>query len=106
MSAPTDRWPALRQLVEVAEEAGAIEVWLFGSALRSSSPRDLDVLVVYLDERVPPALRSSAYLELLSPPIDLIAMTPDEVDELNFLVTVPAVRLYPEPEAELSSKAP
>lgn len=100
MSPLIDRWPDLQRLVELAEEAGAIQVWLFGSALRSPSPRDLDVLVVYLDENVPRTLRSSTFLELLSPPIDLISMTPDEVDELNFLVTVPATRLYPLPSTD------
>lgn len=95
MKPSPDSWPALRQLVRLAEELGAIQVWLFGSALRSHTPRDLDVLVVYLDENVPRALRSDMLLELLSPPIDLIAMTPDEVDALDFLGTMPAICLYP-----------
>lgn len=63
--------------------------------MRSPTPRDIDILVVYVDENVPRTLRSLMFLELLDPPIDLIAMTLDEVEELNFLETVPATRLYP-----------
>lgn len=95
MNTLINRWPDLKHLVLLADQVGVNQVWLFGSAVRSPTPRDIDILVVYVDENVPRTLRSLMFLELLDPPIDLIAMTLDEVEELNFLETVPATRLYP-----------
>ncbi|WP_138926160.1 hypothetical protein [Glutamicibacter creatinolyticus] len=95
MNALNNRWPDLKHLIMLASQAGASQIWLFGSALHSPAPRDLDVLIVYVNENVPRVLRSLMFLELLNPPIDLIAMTPDEVKELNFLARMPAARLYP-----------
>ena len=94
MTTPLDSWPSLGRLVRLADEVGAIQVWLFGSAQTSPSPRDLDVLVIYADEQVPGKLRSSTVFELLDPPIDLIALMPDEAEELSFLATVPATLLF------------
>ena len=87
------RWPQLRLLVEDAESLQGMEVWLFGSAVHSETPGDIDVLVVYQERATVQALRASQHWPDFSPPVNIIAMTPTEVEEYQFIETTGAVRL-------------
>lgn len=91
MRRPT--WPILEELVAAAIEIGGIEVWLFGSALRSEQPRDLDVALLYLDRKSVVRLREQDLWEFSLPPIDLIAFTVDEERHHEFMRSVGAQRL-------------
>lgn len=81
---PSEHWPVLRVLRSAAEEIGGLELRLFGSARNSTTPRDLDVLVLYDDPLKLRALVEADLWELCTPPIDLIGMTRDEDFELEF----------------------
>jgi hypothetical protein len=43
------RWPILDELCRCADRFPNVEVWTFGSMLRSPRPNDLDVLIIYKD---------------------------------------------------------
>ena len=90
---PVAKWDQLHSFRERAEELSGIEVWLFGSALASAKPTDLDVLVIYTDRRSLEVLRAADYWAHYDPPIDLIAMTPAEERFYRFKVVTRAVRL-------------
>lgn len=81
---PAERWPVLDELRRAAEKIGGLELRLFGSAQHSTSPRDLDVLVLYDDPLKLSALVEADMWELYEPPIDLIGMTRGEDIELEF----------------------
>ncbi len=87
------RWPDLEHLLKAARSMPFLQVWLFGSALRSEDPADLDVLVVYEDRSSVLALRKMQPWEDSCPPCHLIAMTLLEVTEYDFIATTGAVRL-------------
>ncbi|MGY9066813.1 hypothetical protein [Streptomyces sp. CAS3] len=87
------RWPHLNLLTEAARALPSLEVWLFGSALRSECPADLDILLIYDDRSAVVALRKMNHWEDMCPPFHLIAMTPREVDEYDFIRLTGAVRL-------------
>lgn len=87
-----NRWPHLKTLMEAANYL-PLQVWLFGSALQSEHPADLDVLLVYEDRSAVVALRTMNSWEEFHPPFHIIAMTPQEVDEYAFIKTTRAVRL-------------
>ncbi|WP_315105398.1 hypothetical protein [uncultured Microbacterium sp.] len=87
------RWATLLRLHDAATNIGGLEVWLFGSALRVEDPRDIDVLIIYTDAGALRRLVATEYWELNTPPIDLIAMMPDEVAELQFLNVTLAERV-------------
>lgn len=87
------RWTAIDQLCEIASHIGNLEIWVFGSALRSDSPSDLDALAIYGDRCDIVRLRGAKLWELLDPPIDLIAMTRAEESELEFISGTSAVRV-------------
>ncbi|GAA1156442.1 hypothetical protein F6W69_02770 [Microbacterium oxydans] len=87
------RWDALLRLHDAATSIGGLELWLFGSALRVEDPRDIDVLIIYTDAGALRRLVAADYWELSTPPIDLIAMMPDEVAELQFLHVTLAERV-------------
>ncbi|MEU0213230.1 hypothetical protein [Streptomyces canus] len=88
-----NQWPHLRLLIEAAQGLPSLEVWLFGSALRSQRPADLDILLVYEDRSAVVALRTMNSWEEMCPPFHLIAMTSREVDEYDFIRRTGAVRL-------------
>lgn len=88
-------FPSLDALCREAGEIGGLEVRVFGSALRSSCPRDLDVLVLYSERDQLLELRSRLCWETADPPIDLIAMTVDEDEELAFSAGVMPIALVP-----------
>ncbi|MFD1376080.1 hypothetical protein ACFQ4U_07000 [Micrococcus antarcticus] len=81
---PSERWPVLGELCRAAEQIGSLELRLFGSALYSISPSDLDVLVLYDNPAKLNALVKADLWEMYVPPIDLIGMTHDEDFELKF----------------------
>jgi hypothetical protein len=91
---PSERWPVLGDLCRTAEKIGSLELRLFGSALHSTSPRDLDVLVLYDDPLKLNALVEADIWELYAPPIDLIGMTHDEDFELEFTAGTGAIPLF------------
>ncbi|SES43484.1 hypothetical protein SAMN04488000_13160 [Lentzea albida] len=72
-----------------------MQVWAFGSALRSDRPNDLDVLIIYQDRAGVDELRSAAWWEISFPPLDIIAMTEDEERHYGFITGTNAVRLHP-----------
>jgi hypothetical protein len=88
-----NRWPHLRLLTEVAHSLPSLQVWIFGSALRSERPADLDILLVYEDDSAVVALRKMKGWEDACPPFHIIAMTRREVDEYDFIRGTGAVRL-------------
>lgn len=87
------RWPALDELCCTAAQHPALEVWAFGSMLRSTRPNDLDVLIIYTDRADVVALRETCLWEVMVPPVHIIAMTPDEEDEYGFIAMTGAVRI-------------
>lgn len=89
----TNPWPHLRQLYEAASEYPSLQVWLFGSALHSESPRDLDVLILYRLRQDILLLRSLHWWSEFDPPIEIIAMTPEEERYYNFINNTGAIRL-------------
>jgi hypothetical protein len=80
-------------LLKAARSLPLLQVWLFGSALRSQNPADLDVLLVYVDRPSVLALRNMHPWDSFCPPCHLIAMTPLELTEYDFIATTGAVRL-------------
>jgi hypothetical protein len=72
-----------------------LQVWAFGSMLRSDRPRDLDVLVIYNDRADLVALREMAWWEVSAPTVEIIAMTPDEEYHYDFIEVTSAMRLSP-----------
>lgn len=91
---PSERWPVLGDLCRTAKKIGSLELRLFGSALHSTSRRDLDVLVLYDDPLKLNALVEADIWELYAPPIDLIGMTHDEDFELEFTAGTGAIPLF------------
>jgi hypothetical protein len=90
-----DRWPILNELCRCAEKLPELEVWAFGSMLRSNRPHDLDVLIVYNDRAQLSALRDMGLWEVTAPTVDIIAMTPDEEYHYQFTTATGALRLHP-----------
>lgn len=88
----TASWPDLRRFLDLARQR-PVEVWLFGSVLRSDHPADLDVLVVYRNRADVVALRAADWWQECEPPLDIIAMTRAEEQHLAFVAGTRAVRL-------------
>ena len=82
-------WPQMRQIIEAAKDIGSLELWLFGSAINSISPRDIDILVVYRDLEKLDALFDHAFWELYYPPVEITAMMPDEIEEIGLCKFLP-----------------
>ncbi|MCV7229089.1 nucleotidyltransferase domain-containing protein [Mycolicibacterium komossense] len=91
----TSRWPILNRLCKLASELNRVEIWAFGSMLRSDEPNDLDVLVVYENREDVVYLRERELWEVRLPPVDIIAMTKCEQRHYHFISITGAVRLYP-----------
>jgi hypothetical protein len=90
-----ERWPSLDKLCRCAERYPTIELWAFGSMLRSHTPRDLDVLVIYNYRPDVIAMRAMGLWEVTIPRMDIIAMTPDEEQHYGFIKLTGAIRLHP-----------
>lgn len=87
------RWPHLARLCELAESKPDLQVWLFGSALQSATPKDIDVLLVYEDYEDVASIRRDGWWADEEPPIDLIAMTTAEDRDYDFVAGTRAERL-------------
>jgi hypothetical protein len=90
---PLVSWPPLASLCELAKTMPGLQLWLFGSALRSRSPRDLDVLIVYSFREDVATIRDARRWSDEQPPIEIIAMTIDEEQDYSFISGVGARRL-------------
>jgi predicted nucleotidyltransferase len=90
-----DHWPTLDELCRCARNFPDVEVWAFGSMLRSENPNDLDVLIIYKDRNDVIALRGMGLWEVTLPPVDIMAMTPDEEHHYQFIKITNARRLHP-----------
>jgi predicted nucleotidyltransferase len=89
------QWPILDELCRCAERFPGLEVWAFGSMLRSDRPHDLDILIVYNDRTDVVALREMGFWEVTVPTVDIIAMTPDEEHHYQFINATGALRVHP-----------
>lgn len=89
------QWPVLDEICRCVDRLSGLQVWAFGSMLRSGTPNDLDVLIVYIDRADVVALREMGMWEVNFPPVDMIAMTPDEEHYYQFVRMTGAIRLYP-----------
>ncbi|MFC8535271.1 nucleotidyltransferase family protein [Streptomyces sp. NPDC057249] len=87
------RWPILGELCECAAGYPGMEIWVFGSMLRSEQPRDLDVLIIYACRGDVDSIRNMGYWELSLPPVEIIAMTRDEESHYDFIRMTNARRL-------------
>lgn len=87
------RYPQLGKLCEITSHLPRLELWIFGSALSTDNPHDLDLLLIYEDLDDAKFIRSCDWWEDYDPPIDLIAMTPEEEAEYRFIKVTRAQRL-------------
>jgi len=83
----------LCELCEFASAHPRLQVWLFGSALTSDDPSDLDVLLVYEDRADVVAVRKAQWWAECDPPLRIIAMTADEERHYGFIAVTAAERL-------------
>lgn len=86
-------WRHLHDFCRLAEQCGVLEVWLFGSAMSSGAPADLDVLVLYEDRDAVVTLRRADCWDTYRPPISLLAMTRQEESFYDFISATGAMRL-------------
>ena len=86
-------WPQLNDLLRVVQARAGVQMWLFGSALVSRTPADLDVLLVYRDLADIEAIRAARAWADESPPIDIIAMTAREEKDYAFIRDAHARRI-------------
>ncbi|WP_149444929.1 nucleotidyltransferase domain-containing protein [Mycolicibacterium sp. P9-22] len=78
----------------MAAEYPGIEIWAFGSMMRSEEPNDLDILILYNNHDDVTALRSAELWEVALPPVEIIAMTASEQMHYDFISLTGAVRLH------------
>lgn len=72
--------------------------FLFGSVSRlDSSAADIDLLIVYRGIDVPGTIRKSISNIALERPLHLTFMTPDEVEQTNFIEQQEAKEIFPGP---------
>jgi predicted nucleotidyltransferase len=83
--------------------AGLDELYLFGSALRSEQPGDIDLLLVYDEAQAAPkeAWRLAAYVRqvlgpLAIPPVEIVLLTRREAASSRFAQAEGAHRVWPE----------
>ena len=87
------RWPQLAALYRAAKTRPTVQMWLFGSALTSRSPADLDVLLVYHDLADIVVIRRMHSWWDTTPPIHIIAMTVQEESDYSFIRDTGARRI-------------
>lgn len=87
-------WPHLADLCAVAGTVPGLEMWLFGSAVNSRDPNDIDVLLIYSDLASVGAVRAQRWWADEDPPIHIIAMTEAEATEYDFIAATRAKRLW------------
>ena len=88
---PVDTWPHLSELCRLATAYPRLQVWLFGSALTSEAPADLDVLMVYENRADVVAVRLARWWPDFDPPLRIIAMTAEEERHYGFIAHTHAV---------------
>ena len=71
-------------------------MYLFGSSLYSSSPSDIDVLIVYPTGQLGTAHLAAEGLRRVDscPRIEVVALSDEEEVELNFIARVKAVQVW------------
>lgn len=89
----SDSWQHLREFIELAASYPHLQVWLFGSALTSGAPSDIDILLMYKDRADVLALREARWWADCEPPLHIIAMTADEERHYRFIAVTGAERL-------------
>jgi predicted nucleotidyltransferase len=95
----TGSWlSSLAILLQGIPTSTACEVWLFGSALRSNQPSDLDVLVVYEDGRMSDALQLRERLTSVAsrvglPSLHFVTLSASEEAAVNFAYWEGAVKI-------------
>lgn len=89
----TSRWTQLKEFFEAAARYPELQVWLFGSALDSPDPADLDVLIVYKNRKNVVALKAERRWGDFEPPLHIIAMTEGEEEFYDFKAITGAMRL-------------
>lgn len=70
-----------------------IDIYIFGSALYSKMPNDIDILIIYGSEDELLYIKNAFDSLCLLYPLDVYYMTPSEAQELNFIVRTKAVKL-------------
>lgn len=90
----TGSWPQLAYFVKIAGLFPGVQTWLFGSALTSAAPRDIDVLVIYEDRADVVAIRAVRKWNHFDPPLHIIAMTAEEEHFHQFIAQTASVRIY------------
>lgn len=70
-----------------------IDIYIFGSALYSKIPNDIDILVIYGSESEILYIKNALNSLSLLYPLDVYYMTLIEAQELNFIVETSAVEL-------------
>jgi hypothetical protein len=88
------RWPILDELGACATRFPGLQLWVFGSMLRTEHPRDLDVLIIYTDPVQVTALYGMRWWDATLPPLHFIAMTPDEEHDYRFIEVTEAIPLH------------
>lgn len=71
----------------------SVDIYIFGSALYSKLPNDIDVLVVYNCEDKLSYIKNAFLALSLEYPLDIYYVTPAEVEELNFINKTSASKL-------------
>jgi hypothetical protein len=89
----TSHWTQLKEFCEVAARYSELQVWLFGSALDSPNPADLDVLVLYQNRVDVMGLKAARGWGQFDPPLHIIAMTAGEEEFYDFKAVTGATRL-------------
>jgi predicted nucleotidyltransferase len=89
----TAHWVQLQEFCEVAAGCAGLQVWLFGSALDSPNPTDLDVLVIYEDRISVVRLKAARRWGDFDPPLHIIAMTAEEEEFYDFKAVTGAARI-------------
>jgi hypothetical protein len=92
----THRWPVLAKLCACAAQFPDLQIWAFGSMLRVQRPQDLDVLILYTNPDDVNALYAMHLWEVTLPLLHIIAMTPDEEHDYDFVKVTGAIRIFPE----------
>lgn len=93
-------WTILDELCRCATQLPDLQLWAFGSMLRTKHPRDLDVLIIYTNREHVTALFGMRWWDETLPPLHFIAMTPDEERDYRFIDVTEAVRLHPPPAGQ------
>lgn len=100
------RWLILDELCTCATQFPDVQLWVFGSMLRTEHPRDLDVLIIYTNPKHVTDLYGAREWEATLPPLHFIAMTPDEEHDYRFIEGTGAVLLHPPSPAQAHRTPP